>query len=60
MPWNLAPHTYRVDAKRKDQGWALLDGGSTPPSSDEDDPTAACTMAPAIGEDKGTCKAPDK
>jgi hypothetical protein len=22
MPWNSAPHTYRVDVGRKDQGWA--------------------------------------
>jgi hypothetical protein len=28
MPRNSAPHTYRVDEERKDQGWALLDGGS--------------------------------
>jgi hypothetical protein len=60
MPQNSAPHTYRVDAERKDQGRALLDGGSAPPASDEDDPTATSTMAAAIGEDKGTCKAPGK
>jgi hypothetical protein len=41
MPRNLAPHMYRVDARRKDQGRALLDGGSTPPPSNEDDPAAS-------------------
>jgi hypothetical protein len=60
MSWNLALHTYRVDARRKDQARALLDGGSAPPPFDEDDPAATGTTAPAIGEDKGTSKAPSK
>jgi hypothetical protein len=51
MPQNSAPHTHRIDAGRKDQGWALLDGGSAPPLSDENNPTAASTTAPAIDED---------
>jgi hypothetical protein len=57
MPRNLAPHTYLVDAERKDHGWALYDGGSAPPSSDKDNLAAADTTAPTIGEDKKTCKA---
>jgi hypothetical protein len=57
MPRNLAPHMYRVDAERKDHGWALYDGGSAPPSSDKDNLAAADTTAPTIGEDKKTCKA---
>jgi hypothetical protein len=60
MPQISAPHTYWVDEGRKDQGRALLDGGSAPPPPDEDDPTAAGTMAPAISKDKGTCRAPGK
>jgi hypothetical protein len=57
MPWDLAPHTSQVDAGRKDQGWALLDRGLAPPTSDEDDPAARGTTTPAIGEDNGTCRA---
>jgi hypothetical protein len=34
-----------------------LDKGSALPASDEDDPAAIGTMALAIDEDKGTCKA---
>jgi hypothetical protein len=49
--WDSTPHTYRVDTGRKVQGWALMDRGSTPPPSDEDDPIAAGTTAPTIGED---------
>jgi hypothetical protein len=60
MPRNSAPHTCRVDAGRKDQEFALLYGGSAPPSSDKDKPRAVGTMAPAIDKDKGTCKAPGK
>jgi hypothetical protein len=60
MPRNIAPHMYRVYEGRKDQGQSLLDGGSTPPPSDEDNPATTDTTAPAIGEDKGTCKAPGK
>jgi hypothetical protein len=60
MPQSSAPHMYRVDFGRKDQGQAFLDRGSTPPPSDKDDPTAAGTMAPVFGEDKGTCRAPGK
>jgi hypothetical protein len=37
--------------REKVQGWALMDRGSTPPPSDEDDPIAAGTTAPTIGED---------
>jgi hypothetical protein len=57
MPRDSTPHTYRVDAGRKDQGQALLDRGPTPPPSDRDDPAVAGTLAPAIGEDKETCRA---
>jgi hypothetical protein len=32
----LTPWAYREYVGRKDQGWALLDGGSSPPPSDED------------------------
>jgi hypothetical protein len=60
MPWNSAPHTYRVDAKRKDQGWAFLDGGSAPPASTEDDLVAEGTTAPVVSEDKGTYRASGK
>jgi hypothetical protein len=60
VAWNSATHTYQVDARRKDQGWDLLDGGFTPPLSNEDDPVATGTTAPVIGEDKGTCRAPGK
>jgi hypothetical protein len=35
-PWELIPCAYCEDAGRKDQGWALLDGGSSPPLFDED------------------------
>jgi hypothetical protein len=57
LPQKSAPHTYWVDARRKDQGRALLDKGFALPASDEDDPAAIGTMALAIDEDKGTCKA---
>jgi hypothetical protein len=57
MPQNSAPHTYRVVIRRKDQRWALFDGGSVPPPFDEDDPIAIDTTSPVIGKDKGTCKA---
>jgi hypothetical protein len=60
MPQNSAPHTYRVDAGMKDNGRALLDGGFAAPSSVDDDPIDTGTTALAIGEDKGTCKAPGK
>jgi hypothetical protein len=60
MPRDSAPHMYQVDTGRKDQGRTLLDGGSTPPPYDEDDPTAIGTMAPVISKDKGTCTAPGK
>jgi hypothetical protein len=60
MPWDSTPHTYRVDTGRKGQGRVLLDEGSAPPPSDEDDPTTAGTMAPAIGENKGTYRASGK
>jgi hypothetical protein len=51
---------YQVDARRKDQVWDILDGGSTPQTSDKDDPVAAGTTAPPIGEHKGTYRAPGK
>jgi hypothetical protein len=57
MPWNSAPHMYRVDAERKDQGWALLDRDSTLPPSDEDDLAAEGATAPTIDEDNRTCRA---
>jgi hypothetical protein len=60
MPQDSTPNTYWVDAGRKDQGWVLLDEGSVSPPYDEDNPAAAGTTAPAIGEDKGTCRAPGK
>jgi hypothetical protein len=33
------PCAYRKDANKKDQGWALLDEGSTPPVPSEDGET---------------------
>jgi hypothetical protein len=52
----LAPHAYREDASKKDQGRALLDGGSAPPMSNKDDPTVVDAAAPVVGEGKGTYK----
>jgi hypothetical protein len=38
------PCAYREDTGKKDQGHALLDGGSTPREPDEDDPTTMATV----------------
>jgi hypothetical protein len=45
---------YGEDTSRKDQGWALLDGGSTPLTSDYDDPTITDIMTPVVGKGEGT------
>jgi hypothetical protein len=57
MPRKSAPQTYRVDARSKDQGWALLERGYAPPLSFKDDPAATNTTCPVIGEVKGTYRA---
>jgi hypothetical protein len=57
MPRNSAPHMYWVDAGRKDQGRALLDGGSAPPPFNKDGATATGTTAVVNIEDKATCRA---
>jgi hypothetical protein len=49
-----APHAFREDAGRKDQGQALLEEGSTPSTSDEDDPIVTDVVAHAIGECNGS------
>jgi hypothetical protein len=51
---HLVPHAYQEDTGRKDQAWALLDGGSTPPTSNDDDPTVVDTMTPVVGKGMGT------
>jgi hypothetical protein len=56
----LAPRAYREDDGRKDQGRALLDGGSTPLLSNKDDPTVTDALAAVDCEDKGTFKAISK
>jgi hypothetical protein len=40
--------------------WTLLDRGSAPPLSDEDDPAIVDTAAPAGGKGDGTYKTPSK
>jgi hypothetical protein len=57
IQWKLARREY---VSRKDQGWALLDGGSTPLLSDKGDSVVTDAAAMAVGEDKGTYKAPSK
>jgi hypothetical protein len=54
----LTPRAYREDTDRKDQRWALLDGGSAPLLSGKDDLTVTDAVAAVIDEDKGTYKAP--
>jgi hypothetical protein len=54
------PHAYREDTGRKDQWWALLDEGFTPPVPVEDSPAIMDATAPAVGEDEGTYKTPSK
>jgi hypothetical protein len=56
----LAPRAYREGADRNDQGWALLDRGSTPLLYDKDALTVVDAVAAAVGEDKRTCKASSK
>jgi hypothetical protein len=48
--------TFQEDISKKEQGWALLDEGSTPLVPDEDDPVIVDTIAPIVGEDDGTYK----
>jgi hypothetical protein len=55
-----APHAYWEDTGIKDHGWALMDEGSAPTLSDEDDPTVTDAAALAIGEDNRTYKTPSK
>jgi hypothetical protein len=54
--------TAHVPGRCREEGprMGLLDGGSTPPPYEEDDPIVVGTMAPMIGKDKGTCRAPRK
>jgi hypothetical protein len=54
------PHAYREDTSRKDQGQALLDEGSVPPTSGEDGPASTDAIAPMAGEDDGSYKTPSK
>jgi hypothetical protein len=56
----LAPRAYREDAGRKDQGRALLDGGSAPPMSDDDNPIVTNTMTPMIDKGEGTYRTPSE
>jgi hypothetical protein len=53
-------YIYREDTGKKDQGWALLDEGFTPPVPDEDDPAIVDAAAPAAGEDDGTYESSSK
>jgi hypothetical protein len=48
------------DASRKDQGRALLDGGSSPPPSDENGHEIIYAGALAVRGGKGTCKEPNR
>jgi hypothetical protein len=50
------PYAYREDTDKKDQGWALLDEGSTPPVADEDGPTIMDATALAVDECSGAYK----
>jgi hypothetical protein len=50
---------YQEDAGRKDQGWALWDGGSSPPLSKEDGPVIMDAAASVVRRGKGTSKEPN-
>jgi hypothetical protein len=60
IQWELATCAYQEDTSRKDQGWALLDGGFMPLLFNKVDLAIADAAAASDGEDKGTCKAPSK
>jgi hypothetical protein len=52
--------SYQEDTDKKDQGWAILDEGSTPSVPNEDNPTIMAATTLAISEDAGTYKIPSK
>jgi hypothetical protein len=54
------PHAYREDTSKKNQGWAFLDGGSTPLEPDDNGPTTTAVATSAASEDNGTYKTPCK
>jgi hypothetical protein len=49
-------YVYQEDTGKKEQGWALLDEGSTPPVPDEDDPIIMDATALMVGVDDRTYK----
>jgi hypothetical protein len=58
-PWKLTPWVYQENADSKDKGWALLDGGSSPPSFVEDGHVITDVAVLVIHRSKGTCKEPN-
>jgi hypothetical protein len=50
------PCAYQEDTNKKDQGWAFLDEGSTPPVPNQDSPAIMVAIAPAADEDTETNK----